>query len=53
MGLAIFSPPVSGFAFKSYGSSGFEMCHGFRVWPFFVLGFWEFHSKFLCFRVFI
>ena len=26
--LAIFSPRVSGFTFKSFGLSGFEMCHG-------------------------
>ena len=38
-GLVNFSSRVSGFTFKSCGFSGFDMCHGLRVWPIFVLGF--------------
>ena len=36
---------ISGFSFKSYRFSGFEMCHGLLVLPFFELGFWVFSSK--------
>ena len=42
-GLANFSPRVSGLTLKSNGFSGFEMCRGLRVWPFFVLGSRVFH----------
>ena len=38
-GLANFTPRVSGFTFISSGFSGFEMCRGLRVWPYFVLEF--------------
>ena len=52
-GLANSSSRASGFMFKSYGFSGFEMCHGLQVLPFFELGFGHFHPKFLFFWVFV
>ena len=42
----------SGFTFKSYEFSCFELCHRLRVWPFVTLGFPVFHSKLLFYRVF-
>ena len=50
--MANFSPRVSGFTFKLSGFSGFEICRGLRVWPFFVLGFLvQYYSNFLFCRV--
>ena len=48
-GLASFSPRISGLTFKLYGSSGFEVCHGWQGRPLDVLGFRACHSKFLFF----
>ena len=48
-GLANFSPyQVSGFGFKSYRFSGFEMCRWLWFWLFLMLGsVWVYYSKFL------
>ena len=51
-GLANFILQVSGCTFKSYGFSGFEMCHRLRVWSFFLLAFRTCHRSFQFLQVF-
>ena len=43
---------VSGSTLKSSELLGFDMCHGLRVTPVFVLGYWVFRSKNLILQFF-